>query len=165
VKAVLATTKSMGFWSSNPRLCVVVRGCLLGIQNFDGVAEYCFALTVTNRGTAATTITNMVLYNYPSRLSLALSRFPRRLFQRPGFFGDGMRGEDRRPSLSTPLGCHLHMCLSQAGTGMGWRHTPPELEKMIAGGRLFVGVVGSHIDKPLFKKVQQWIPPKDTKRL
>jgi hypothetical protein len=43
------------------------------------------ALTVTNRRTAATTITNMVLYNYPSRRSLGLSRLPRRLFRRPRF--------------------------------------------------------------------------------
>src|SRR5271166_1784269 len=35
------------------------------------------AITVTNRGTAATTITHMVLYNYPNRLSLFLSKCPR----------------------------------------------------------------------------------------
>jgi hypothetical protein len=34
------------------------------------------AITVTNRGTAATTITHMVLYNYPDRLSLFLSKCP-----------------------------------------------------------------------------------------
>jgi hypothetical protein len=41
-------------------------------------------------------------------------------------------------------------------------HTP-ELVEMIRGGRLFVGVIGSHSDKPLFRRVRKWIPPKDAK--
>ena len=41
------------------------------------------AITATNRGSAATTITHMVLYNYPDRLSLCLSRWPLIIFKRP----------------------------------------------------------------------------------
>jgi hypothetical protein len=41
-------------------------------------------------------------------------------------------------------------------------HTP-ELAQMIKGGRLFVAVIGSHRNKPLFRRVRTWTPPKDAK--
>jgi hypothetical protein len=41
-------------------------------------------------------------------------------------------------------------------------HTP-DVAKMIKEGRLFVGVIGSHSNKPLFRRVRIWTPPKDAK--
>ena len=41
-------------------------------------------------------------------------------------------------------------------------HTP-EMEQVIEGGRLFVGVIGSHGNKILFRRVRRWTPPKDAK--
>jgi hypothetical protein len=119
------------------------------------------AVTVSNRGTAATTITHMVLYNYPGRLSRFLSRLPRVLFKRPRvlwrwFVRHGPQTfivtTDQVPRLLEP--------------GRNWQgmavHTP-EMEKMIACGRLFVGVIGSHGDEPIFQRVRKWTPPKDAK--
>jgi hypothetical protein len=123
------------------------------------------ALTVTNRGTAATTITNMVLYNYPSRLSFALSRLPSRLFRRPRFLWRWYARRGPQTFIVNTTRMPPPHVLEPGRNWHGMATRTPELEKMIAGGRLFVGVVGSHSDKPLFKKVQQWIPPKDTKRL
>jgi hypothetical protein len=116
------------------------------------------AVTVTNRGDAATTITHMVLYDYPSRLALSLpSRLSRRFkSQRPKTFVvtnpilPGMPGQP--PFVLEP--------------GRNWQgmaaHTP-ELERMIKAGRLYVGVIGSHSDRTLFQRVRRWTPPKDSK--
>jgi hypothetical protein len=53
--------------------------------------------------------------------------------------------------------------LEPGRTWQGMAAHTPELVEMIGGGRLFVGVIGSHSDKPLFRRVRKWIPPKDAK--
>jgi hypothetical protein len=57
------------------------------------------AITVANRGTAATTITHMVLFNYPGRLSLFLSKLPIVIFKRPRFLWRWFAKHGRRLSL------------------------------------------------------------------
>ncbi len=116
------------------------------------------AVTVTNRGNAATTITHMVLNDYPSRFGLWLpSRLCRRIkSQRPQTFVvvnpilPGMPGQ--LPFVLEP--------------GRNWHgmavHTP-ELERMIEAGRLYAGVVGSHSNKTLLQRVRRWTPPKNAK--
>jgi hypothetical protein len=41
--------------------------------------------------------------------------------------------------------------------------TTPDVERMIVAGRLYVGIVGSHSNKTLFKRVRRLRPPKDAK--
>ncbi|GAA5266701.1 hypothetical protein ACOSOMT5_P3132 [Acidiphilium sp. MT5] len=114
------------------------------------------AITVRNRGDAATTITHMVLYNYPSRLAVWLPKRPRfmvRLLKKyqPATFI--VNTTDMPPPYVLEPGRNWH--------GMA-AHTP-ELEAMIKAGRLFVGVIGSHSDKPRLMRVRRWTPPKNTK--
>jgi hypothetical protein len=114
------------------------------------------AITVTNRGTAPTTITHMVLYNYPNRLSLFLSKCPRFVRQwfkkhRPGTF------------VVNPTPMPLPHVLEPGRNWNGMAVHTPELAQMIKGGRLFVGVIGSHSNKTLFRRVRTWTPPKDAK--
>ncbi|MBV8888917.1 MAG: hypothetical protein JO305_04545 [Alphaproteobacteria bacterium] len=127
------------------------------IGGFDDDEERYIAITVTNRGSAATTITHMVLYNYPDRLSLFFSKCPRfvqRCFKkrRPQTFIVVNKAPLPLPHLLEP-GRNWH--------GMA-RHTP-ELRKMIEDTRLYVGVIGSHSDKTFFRRVRKWTPPKDAK--
>lgn len=116
------------------------------------------AVTVTNRGNAATTITHMVLYDYPSQFALRLPSRLRRRFksQRPNTFVvvnpilPGMPGQ-------------LPFVLEPGRNWQGMAVHTPELERMIQAGRLYVGVIGSHSDKALFQRVRRWTPPKDIK--
>jgi hypothetical protein len=39
----------------------------------------------------------------------------------------------------------------------------PKLEEMIKAGRLFVGVIGSHSDKMLLRRIRRWKPPENAK--
>lgn len=115
------------------------------------------AVTVTNRGSAATTITHMVLFNYPNTFGIWLPKRPRflaRLFKKhlPKTFIVANTGEMRIPYVLEP-GRNWH------GTAV---HTP-DLEGMIAAGRLFVGIIGSHSDKPLFMRIRRWKPPGNAK--
>jgi hypothetical protein len=98
----------------------------------------------------------MVMYNYPDRLSLFLSKCPR--FVRRRF-------KKHRPQtfvVNTVQMPPPHVL----EPGRNWQgmvaHTP-DLTKMIKDGRLFVGVIGSHSDKPFFRRVRTWTPPKDAK--
>ena len=114
------------------------------------------AIIVTNRGDAATTITHMVLYNYPTDLALWLPKRPRFLVRwfkkhQPKTFI--VNTTDMPPPYVLEPGRNWH------GRAV---HTP-ELETMIKAGRLFVGVIGSHSDKILFMRVRRWTPPKNTK--
>ncbi len=114
------------------------------------------AITVTNRGDAATTITHMVLYDYPNRLAVWLPKRPRfitrwfKKYQPTTFIVNTI---DMPPPYALEPGRNWH------GKAV---HTP-ELEAMIKAGRLFVGVIGSHSDKILFMRVRRWLPPKNTK--
>lgn len=114
------------------------------------------SITVTNRGSAATTITHMVLYDYPNRLSLFLSkcpRFVRRWFKKHQPQTFVVNTVQMPPPYVLEPGRNWH--------GMAV-HTP-QLEQMIDAGRLFVGVIGSHSDKTFFPRVRRWTPPEDTK--
>jgi hypothetical protein len=113
------------------------------------------SLTVTNRGSAPTTITNMVLFNYPSYLARHLpiwlsARIKR--FRPETFFVNSIGALGPLPYLLEP------------GRIWNGRATQTsDLDKMIDGGRLYVGVVCSHNNKTLFKHVQRWRPPPDAK--
>jgi hypothetical protein len=39
----------------------------------------------------------------------------------------------------------------------------PDVAQMITDGRLCVGVIGSHSNKPLFRRERTWTPPEDAK--
>ena len=119
------------------------------------------AITVANRGSAATTITHMVLYNYRSRLSRFLSRLPRFLFKRPRFLWRWFVKHGPQTFIVTTD--QVPKVLEPGRNWQGMAAHTPEMEKMMADGRLFVGVVGSHSDKPLFRRVRKWIPPQDAK--
>jgi hypothetical protein len=115
------------------------------------------AITVTNRGSAATTITHMVLYDYPTRFGRWVPSRPRRIVRWlkkhwPKTFLVSNTGNLPLPHLIEP-GRNWH----------GMAVYTPELEEMINRGRLYVGIVGSHSGKTLFKRVRRWTLPKNTK--
>jgi hypothetical protein len=128
-----------------------------------GIAEYkrYLVATVSNRGSAATTITHMVLYNYPGRLSLFLSRLPRFLFKRPRLLWRWY--VKHRPQTFIVTTDQVPRVLEPRRNWQGMAAHTPEFEKMIADRRLFVGVIGSHADDPLFQRVRKWTPPKNAK--
>jgi hypothetical protein len=119
------------------------------------------AITVANRGSAATTITHMVLYNYRSSLSRFLSWMPRFLFKRPRFVWRWF--VKHHPQTFIVTTDQVPRVLEPGHNWQGMVAHTPELEKMIADGRLFVGVIGSHSDEPFLRRVRKWIPPKDAK--
>ena len=116
------------------------------------------AVTVTNRGNAATTITHMVLYDYPNRFARWLPQFLARWIksQRPKTFivaNPTAAGSPGRPPYVLEPGHNWH------GIAV---HTP-DVTQMIDAGHLYVGVVGSHRDETLFKRVRRWTPPDNAK--
>jgi hypothetical protein len=100
---------------------------MAGAKLYGGEPHYentYLAITVTNRGTAATTITHMILYNYPDRLSLFLSECPLFVISKsPRFVRRWLKRHSRRLSLSTPSECRRLMCLNPAGPSTAWPHT------------------------------------------
>jgi hypothetical protein len=113
------------------------------------------SLTVTNRGSAPTTITNMVLFNYPSYLAQHL---PMWLSARIKRF---------RPEIFVVMSIGapgpLPYLLEPGRIWNGKAIQTLDVEKKIDGGGLYVGVVCSHNNKTLFKHVQRWRPPPDAK--
>jgi hypothetical protein len=113
------------------------------------------SLTVANRGSAPTTITHMVLFNYPSYLARHLpiwlsARIKR--FRPETFFVNSIGAPGPLPYLLEP------------GRIWNGRATQTsDVEKMIDAGGLYVGVVCSHNNKTLFKRVRRWRPPPDAK--
>jgi hypothetical protein len=105
------------------------------------------SVTVTNRGSAPTTITHMVLFNYPSRLALLLPRWLTRWMksQRPQTFFIANTG--------TPG--PIPYLLEPGRNWFGMATYTAELEKMIDAGRLYVGIIGSHRDKTKFARVRR----------
>lgn len=130
-------------------LSVVAKANLVG-GNSEDTNDY-LVLTVISRGNAPTTITSMVLWDFPTRLArLFRSRKPKTMIV-PEPTLPGMAGQlpDSLPSGHVWMGMVTHT---------------PALEQMIAAGRLYVGVVASHADKPVLKRVRQWKPPADAKK-
>jgi hypothetical protein len=118
-------------------------------------------ITVANRGTSATTVTHMVLYNYPTRLSLFLSRLPLSLFKRPRFLWRWFERHGAETFIvKTDQVPHV---LESGRTWQGRATQSPDIDKMIMGGRLYVGIIGSHSSKPFIRRVRGWSPPKDAK--
>ena len=113
------------------------------------------SVIVTNRGSAPTTVTHMVLFNYPNQLALYA---PRRLARwmkwiRPQTFFIANTGQPGP----------IPYFLEPGKNWFGMATYTPDLVQMIQGGRLYVGIIGSHSDKTLFKRVRLWKPPKDAK--
>jgi hypothetical protein len=115
------------------------------------------AASVTNRGSAPTTITHLVLFNYPNRIAKWLPRLLTRWMkkQRPKTFIIANTG------APGPLPYVLHPGHNWMGTA---KHTP-ELAQMIKDGHLYVGVIGSHSEKTLFKRARPAKLPKDAKKV
>jgi hypothetical protein len=113
------------------------------------------AITATNRGSAATTITHMVLYNYPDRLSLCLSRWPLIIFKQPRRLWRWFVRHGPKTMIVNTVLMPIPHVLEPGRTWQGMVAYTPGLEKMIADGRLFVGVIGSHSDKPLLRRVRE----------
>lgn len=115
-------------------------------------------ITVTNRGSAATTLTHMVVYNYPDRLSLFLSKCPR-------FMQRWLKKHRPQTFIVNTTQMPLPHLLEPGRNWHGMAVHTPELEKMIKAARLFVGVIGSHSNKTFFRRVRRWTPPKDAKAI
>lgn len=113
------------------------------------------AVHLTNRGSAATTITHFVLYDYPSKLAMRI----------PDWLGRWMKKQWPKTAVvnTGAPGDPLPYVLQPGHTWAGYARHTPDLEQMIAGGRLHAGIIGSHSDKILFKRVRRWTPPKDAK--
>jgi hypothetical protein len=113
------------------------------------------SVSVTNRGSAPTSITHMVLYNYPSRSAQYI----------PNWLTRWMKGQRPRTSIVTNTGAPgpLPYVLQPGHNWVGMATHTPELEQMIEAGRLYVGIIGSHSDRTLFRRVRRWKPPTDAK--
>jgi hypothetical protein len=123
-----------------------------GVQNDSNTY---LSATLTNRGSEPTTITHMLLYDYPSRLAQYVPRRLTRWFkkQRPQTFVINAIGAPGP----------LPYVLQPGHTWVGMATHTPDVERMIVAGRLYVGIIGSHSDQTLFKRVRRWKPPKDAK--
>jgi hypothetical protein len=118
------------------------------------------SLTVTNRGSAPTTITHMILYHYPTWYARYL---PNRITGR-------LKNQRPRtlivpnPSPSNAGGQLPHM-LEPGRYWLGVAKHTPELSGWIDTKALYVGVHGSHRDKPILSLVRRWKPPAEVKNL
>ncbi|HKN22614.1 MAG TPA: hypothetical protein VJX73_14415 [Terracidiphilus sp.] len=129
----------------------------------EGVKLSMSVITVANRGTAATTITHMALHNYPDRLSHFLSKLPGVPFRWPRFVRRWRKKHGPQTFIVNTVRMPLPHVLEPGRNWHGMAVHTPEVEKMIGDGRLFVGVIGSHSGKILFRRVRRWTPPKDAK--
>jgi hypothetical protein len=113
-------------------------------------------VTVTNRGNAPTTITHMVLYNYPSKLARYM---PWWLYKRIKRF-------HAQTYLINTIGAPgpIPYVLEPGRMWMGRAIQTADLERMIEAERLYVGIICSHSERTLFKHVKrEWTPPADAK--
>jgi hypothetical protein len=117
------------------------------------------SLTVTNKGTASTTITNMVLFCYPSRLSIWMPHGLMAKMLRHLKLGEWLNRRKpqtmivTRPGGATGSGEIPHVLTP----GMLWRgvvEQTPELVDMLHDRRLYVGVSASHRHRPLLKRAR-----------
>jgi hypothetical protein len=114
------------------------------------------SVTVTNRGDAPTTITHMVLYNYPSRLARWV---PQWLYRRTKRF-------NAETWVINAIGAPgpIPYVLEPGRTWSGRASQTPDVERMIDGGRLYVGIISSHRKRTFFKRVKAaWKPPANAK--
>jgi hypothetical protein len=93
-------------------------------------------VTVTNRGSSPTTITHMVLYDYPNRLARWV---PQCLYRRVKRF-------HAETAVVNAIGSPgpIPFVLEPGRMWMGRATQTPDLERMIEGGRLYVGIICSH---------------------
>lgn len=125
------------------------------------------SLTVTNRGTASTTITNMILLSYPNFLSVWMPHGLLAKMLRHLEFGKWLKRQRpqamvvTRPGGMTGSGEVPHVLIP----GMLWRgvvEQTPELADMLHDQRLYVGVSASHRGRPLLKRARprnRWDQP------
>ena len=132
---------------------------MVGARLVGGLADLnkYLSVTVTNRGSAPTTITHMVLFNYPSRLA---RRVPQWLYRRVKWFHAKSYVIINYTGHPGPI----PYLLEPGRMWMGMTKQTPEFDKMIEDGRLYVGIICTHSDKTLFKRVKrEWKPPADAK--
>ena len=90
------------------------------------------SVTVTNRGSAPTTVTHIYLYNYPNRLA---QRVPNRA---------SLRLKSLRPETFFVIAIGhpgpLPYVLEPGRTWTGTAIQTPNVDRMIDGGRLYVGI-------------------------
>jgi hypothetical protein len=111
------------------------------------------SVTVTNRGDAPTTLTHLVVYAYPNTLAVYTPRRLLRWFKQlkpKMWLIANTGGPNPIPYTLEPGRYWVGMAL----------HTP-EVKAAMTAGQLYVGMVSSHSDKTLFKRVRLWKPPSD----
>lgn len=108
------------------------------------------AITLTNRGSAPTTLTNMVLYDFPSRLARWLPSYPKWLVR-------WLKSKlPKTMIVPNPGNQPLPYVLEPGYNWHGRVIHNSDLIKMIDKGGLYVGVVGSHSDKAFLKPVRKF---------
>ena len=106
-------------------------------------------VVVTNRGSAPTTITRMILYEYPSELAIYI---PQRLRHWKWIRA---LGQARVFIAHNGTLCRIP-CLLQPGIyWIGLVKHAPDLRRAIETGRLYVGIICSHSNKTLFKRLKR----------
>ena len=108
------------------------------------------AITVSNRGSSPTTITHMVLYIFPNRLSRWLPRYPKWLFR---LF---KKHWPETRIIPEPGNQPLPYVLEPGHRWLGMAIQTSELDNSIDTKCVCVGVIGSHSDKPFLKIVRRW---------
>lgn len=119
------------------------------------------AITVTNRGSAPTTLTNMLLLHYPTRLSMWLARIKRPRFLAGWIYRRFKSQRTRNMIVVHPGDWPPPHLLEPGRTWHGKVAHTPKLVAMMRTGRLYVRVSGSHTAKALYRRVRKWDPPKD----
>lgn len=128
------------------------------------------SVSVMNRGSAPTTITHLLFYNYNSGVA---QHIPDRLFRQ--IYRLSLRGPRRlqswietlqpETSVANASGrpSQIPFVLDPGHTWLGLVPHNTELHDWIGDSRLYVGIVGSHSDKTFFKRVRRWTPPPNLK--
>lgn len=106
-------------------------------------------VVVTNRGSAPTTITRMVLYEYPSEVAIYI---PQRL-RRWKWVRE--LGQGRVFIAHSCTLCRIPYLLQPGIYWIGLVKHAPDLKKAIESGRLYVGIICTHSDKALFKRLRR----------
>lgn len=144
------------WFNEGVRLSMSVMADAIFVESGSKDKKKYLAITVTNRGDTATTITHMVLYNYPSRLAVWIPKRPRVMVRL-------LKKSQPATFIVNTTAMPIPYVLEPGRNWHGMAAHTPELEAMIKAGRLFVGVIGSHSDKPWLMRVRRWTPPKNTK--
>lgn len=108
------------------------------------------AITVTNRGSAPTTITHMVFYDFINIFSILIPKYPKFIFR---IFKKYWPNTMIIPNPGTQI---LPYVLDPGHNWHGMAIENPELENSIINRRLYVGVIGSHSNRPFLKRVRKW---------